>query len=98
MRVQTNGKVKRSASEWRAIFKRFEASAMSQAAFCWREKIAKGSFSNWKKRFEEEEESGGTPGGFVEVGPVLPAPPTSFLDPGELELSLPGGVRLRWRV
>lgn len=98
MRVQTNRKVKRSASEWRAIFKRFEASGMSQAGFCRREEIAKGSFSNWKKRFEEEEESGGTAAGFVEVGPAFPAPPTSFLDPGELELSLPGGVRLRWRV
>ena len=93
MHVQSNGKVRRSRAEWRAIFKRFSASGLSMAAFCRREGIAKGSFSKWMHRVGEPE---GEPAAFVELSPAVRAssPP---LDTGELELELPGGVRLRWK-
>jgi hypothetical protein len=93
MLVQTNGKVRRSRAEWRKIFERFEASGLSMAAFCRREGIAKGSFSRWKHCFRASE---GEKADFVEVSPpVEPSP--AFLEAGEMELVLPGGVRLRWK-
>ena len=49
MRVHANGRVRRSRSEWREIFDRFEASELSQTEFCRRESIAKGTFSRWMK-------------------------------------------------
>ena len=49
MRVHANGRVRRSRSEWREIFDRFEASGLSQTEFCRRESIAKGTFSRWMK-------------------------------------------------
>lgn len=98
MRVQRNGKVKRSASEWQSILARFEKSGLSQASFCRREKLAKGSFSNWKKRLEDLGDE--TPP-FVELSRTeatsLPEE-AKALEAGELELRLPGGVQLRWRV
>ena len=93
MRVQSNGKVRRTPAEWRGILDRFAASGQSQAAFCGREGISKGSLSRWKQRMGEGE---GEAGAFVEL-PVPQGPAVSALRPGELELALPGGVRLRWR-
>ena len=94
MRVQSNGKVRRSLAEWQQIFGRFETSGLSMTAFCRREGLAKGTFSKWKQRMEE---SGGEPASFVEwSAPVPPSSPT--LEAGEFELALPGGVILRWRA
>jgi len=101
MRVQRNGKVKRSASEWRTILARFEKSGLSQAAFCRREKLAKGSFSNWKKRLEDLGDEATETAPFVELSrtSAMAVPEeTQSLQAGELELRLPGGVQLRWRV
>lgn len=93
MRVQANGKVRRTGAEWRELFDRFEASGLSGAAFCRREGIAKGSFTRWKHRVQE---SDGEAAAFVEIS--APAVPRSTgLEAGELELVLPGGVCLRWK-
>jgi len=93
MRVQANGKMRRSRAEWREIFDRFERSDLSEAAFCRREGIAKGSFSRWKRCFRAPE---GEKAGFVELPPPV-QPSAAFLEAGEMELVLPGGVRLRWK-
>ena len=93
MRVQANGKVRRSRGEWRKILDRFERSDLSEAAFCRREGIAKGSFARWKRSFQAPE---GEKADFVELPP--PVQPSSVpLEAGEMVLVLPGGVRLRWK-
>jgi hypothetical protein len=93
MRVQANGKVRRSRAEWRKIFDRFETSGLSEAVFCRREGIAKGSFSRWKHCFRASE---GEKAAFIEVPPPV-QPSSAFLEAGEMELVLPGGVCLRWK-
>ena len=93
MRVQKNGKVRRSPDEWQRIFERFRSSDLSESAFCRREKISKSSFSKWKLRMATGEQEAA---GFVELAAPTPArrlPLTS----GELEIRLPGGVVLRWK-
>ena len=94
MHVQSNGKVRRSRAEWQAIFHEFSSSGLSMAAFCRREGIAKGTFSKWMHRLEGSEVE---PASFVELVPPVASSSTS-LSAGELELVLPGGVRLRWKV
>jgi hypothetical protein len=93
MRVQANGKMRRSRAEWRKIFDRFEATDLSEAAFCRREGIAKGSFSRWKHCFRASE---GEKADFVELPPPV-QPSSASLEAGEMELVLPGGVQLRWK-
>lgn len=93
MRAQANGRVRRSRAEWRKILDRFETSGLSEAVFCDREGIAKGSFSRWKHFFRTSEAQKPA---FVELSPR--AQPSSVpLEAGEMELVLPGSVRLRWK-
>ena len=75
---------------------------MTGAAFCRREKIAKGSFEKWKKKIDRRSNAEAVAPTFVEW--PMPADPASVstmtsptLSSGELELSLPGGVVLRFR-
>ena len=91
MRTLSNGKRVRSESEWREIFRSYRVSGLSRAAFCKREGIAIGSFSNWEKRLKPKARPSSE---FVEWSP--PAPPPTRTP--ELELSLPGGVTLRWKL
>ncbi len=89
MRVLANGKVKRTEAEWREIMEKFRASGLSRAEFCKREDIANGSFSKWQQRLMDSKASTGS---FVEL--------TASQEPAsspEMELSLPGGVVLRWK-
>ena len=97
MRVHSNGRVRRSRSEWREIFDRFKASGLSQTEFRRREGIAKGTFSRWMTRLADEQPPAADPGPFVELTPAAAEPPARSLLSGELELSLPGGVRIRWK-
>ena len=102
MQNQADGKVRRSREEWERIFDLFHSSGMTGAAFCRREKIAKGSFEKWKKKTARRLKTVAVAPTFIEW--PTPADPTSAsnmisstLSSGELELSLPGGVVLRWR-
>ena len=93
MGVQGKAKRRRSRAEWRRIFTRFKASGLSSGAFCRQEGIPKGSFARWRRHFETWE---GETAAFVEFPP--PAQPSSpLLQAGEMELVLPGGVRLHWK-
>ena len=94
MHVQSNGKVRRSRAEWESIFERFSSSGLSMIAFCRHEGIAKGSFSKWMRRLRESKDE---PASFVELSPTPVVSSSPALDAGELELVLPGGVRLRWK-
>jgi len=59
MRVSANGKVWRSAAEWRMICERFAQSGLGVAEFCSREKLAVSSFQKWYGRSQRVEKGKG---------------------------------------
>lgn len=85
-------RVRRTRAQWEQIVEQQAASGLSQAAFCERAQISPASFAHWRARLRSER----TPAPFVEWR--LEPPQGSALSAGELELVLPGGVRLRMRV
>ena len=89
MRVSSNGKVRRSEAEWRAICERFAQSRVGPKQFCEREAIALGTFKKWYPRCTQK---GTLSEAFVE----LVAPPVQR-EPWAVEVELPSGVRLRLR-
>jgi hypothetical protein len=96
MRVLADGRVRRTQSEWQAILKRFEKSGLSGTAFCEREEISPSAFAEWKRKLGEVTPARTSPSRFVELTTtpaVSLAPPQSR---GAFEISLPGGVVLRW--
>ncbi len=101
MRKQADGKMRRSREEWERIFDRFHSGTMTGAAFCRREKIAKSSFEKWRKKIGRRSKAAAPT--FVEwPTPTEPAfdatTAPGALCSGELELSLPGGVVIRWKA
>ena len=101
MRVLADGRVRRTEAEWRAVMARFEASGLSVSAFCRKSKLSRSSFTKWRQRLAEgpAEPPAGfvewiAPAGAVEAEPAKPPPRAA----AEFELSLPGGVVLRWRA
>jgi hypothetical protein len=100
MRVQANGKVRRTSSEWDAIFEAYATSGLSESAFCRRKKISKSTFSKWKHRRAQRRKPAtrrSSRPGFVEWTPSAKAKPTPEVAAGAFELSLPGGIVLRWK-
>lgn len=97
MRVMSDGKIRRSSSEWRVIIKQQKASGLPRTTFCEREGIAKATFDKWKRRLSGD--ACGEPTSFIELtAPTeLHVAPTSTAL-GEFELCLPGGVVLRWKL
>lgn len=102
MRVLADGRVRRTRSEWQTIMRNFGKSGLTVTAFCEREKISPSVFAAWKRKFGE---TGVREPRFVELAPpsAAPAAPVVSAVPaapsgGEFELSLPGGVVLRWKA
>jgi hypothetical protein len=97
MRVLADGRVRRTEAEWRALVERFERSGLSVSAFCRRAKLPRNSFVKWRRRLAGSQ--GPTPA-FVEwVAPSSAEPEAGERGgAGEFELSMPGGVVLRWRA
>lgn len=89
MQLTANGRVQRSAAEWRAIIARYERSGAKQAEFCTREGIALHSF---KKHYRHRQVAEARPGAFVEVAPRAVEP-----EGWAVELEFPSGLRLRVR-
>lgn len=89
MRVTANGKVWRSAAEWRTICERFAQSGLGVAEFCTREKLALSSFQTWHRRYAEAERRKGQ---FIEVLPTA-----QHGGRWEVEVALPNGTRLHLR-
>ncbi|MFQ5418549.1 MAG: hypothetical protein ACE5FL_16095 [Myxococcota bacterium] len=100
MRVLADGRVRRTESEWRSILDRYERSGLPESAFCRRAKLSRSSFVKWKQRLKDESGSRAAPA-FVEwIAPEVSAERTTGLAEGArtFELTLPGGVVLRWRA
>lgn len=95
MKVQSNGKIRRTSLEWEAIFAEFEASGLSAAAFCRRKKIAKSTFTKRRRAPKRKPalRQRRRPARFVELtAPPDASPARAF------EIELPGGVVLRWKA
>jgi hypothetical protein len=101
MQKQADGKVRRSRKEWEQIFDRFRSSGQSGAAFCRKNKLPKSSFEKWRKKVGRPLVVKKPTPSFVEWPTSTTPEPRSVssaqLAPGEFELSLPGGVALRWK-
>jgi len=95
MQVLADGRVRRSRSEWRAIMKAFEKSGLTISAFCEREAISRSAFADWKRRLGKTVPREPR---FVELTPPPRPSPAALPAGGEFELSLPGGVTLRWKA
>jgi hypothetical protein len=109
MRALSDGRIRRTESEWRAIVSKFESSGLSESAFCRTAKVSRKSFRIWRERLTA---AGRTPRvqatrkprptgpAFVEW--LAPSAPTLLeAKPGSgvaFELALPGGVVVRWRA
>ena len=91
MRRLSDGRLRRSQSEWEQIMERYRISGLSEAAFCKREKLSRSRFVVWRRELRRSATKS-VP--FVEVMPVEPPPKAT----GEFELTLPGDVTLRWKA
>lgn len=106
MQRLSDGRIRRTESEWRALVEKFEAGGQSEAAFCRAKKLSRKSFRGWRARLAKAAASPrrvratrkpkSLAAGFVE----LTSPPMDAKAGAnaEFELELPGGVRLRWRA
>lgn len=98
MRVLADGRVRRTVAEWREVLEAQEASGLSVLAFCKREKLSRSVFARWRRELGRESGGAADAGAsFVELPLPGPAVTPRSLATGELELSLPGGVTLRWK-
>ena len=95
MRVLVDGRVRRSRAEWQTLLTRFKKSGLTRAAFCKQQKISASAFSTWKRKLVGK---GVRKPGFVELPPIARPAGASLPARGEFELSLPGGVVLRWKA
>ena len=88
MQARSNGRARRTASQWREIFNHFERSGLSIGAFCTRESLNRSSFHRWRSQLGSPKDS------YVELAVPTPAPaPSSW----SVELDLPGNILLRVR-
>jgi hypothetical protein len=93
MEVLSNGKVRRTAAEWQAIFTRFERSVLTDRKFCLRESLNLTSFRRWRQRVSGSgDDAGPVADRFVEMTPPI-TPPA----PATIELEFPDGRVLRIR-
>ena len=95
MRVLADGRVRRTRSEWQKIMRLFKKSGLTVAAFCEREDLSRSAFAEWMRKLREQS----TPRPhFVEIPTNNPARPSALPPLGDFELTLPGGVVLRWKA
>ncbi len=106
MQVLADGRVRRTEAEWRGLLVRFEQSGLSMTAFCERAKLPRSSFVKWRgrvggsARIEQRKRPARRAPAFVEwIAPHAAQPDAVPGDSaGAFELSLPGGVVLRWKA
>ncbi len=98
MQVLADGRVRRTVAEWREVIEAQEASGLSVLAFCEREKLSRSAFTRWRRELKRGSAGAtGVQASFVELPMPRAAVERRSLAAGELELSLPGGVTLRWK-
>jgi len=92
MQVRSNGRVHRTAPEWREILSRHASSGLSVAAFCKREALTTSTFQRWSAKLRPRSEP------FVELAVPRSGPaPASAPSAWTIELELPGDILLRVR-
>jgi len=102
MRVLSDGRIRRTALEWKEIIDRFGQRGLPIAEFCEKEGISRSAFASWKKKLAPVRR--GTvhkkAPSFVEITGAVTrksSAPTVTLPQASFELALPGGATLRWR-
>jgi hypothetical protein len=91
MQELSNGKVRRSSTEWKKIVSRQQKSGKSAREFCDSEGISLSSFTNWSRKLLMSGKSDRS-AQFVEVSTERASSPEWLV-----EVSLPNGCRLRLR-
>ncbi len=93
MRASSNGRARRSATEWREVLSRFQASDQGPRAFCQTEKIGLASFMRWRRKLSAGDAEAGSVGSrFVEL-----TPPREISTCWAVEVELPNGCIVRLR-
>lgn len=99
--MKTTRRIRRSHAQWREMFAQFETSSLSATAFCKQQGIAYGSFMRWRQRIDNPTRHT-APVSADDWVPIQLAAGTeddSATARGwDIELALPGGVRLRMRA
>jgi hypothetical protein len=88
MQVMSNGRVRRSESEWKEIVSRWKKSGQKPASFCRREELQLSSFLRWQRKLN----GSGEAEGFVSVTTSPEAVASSWT----LTITLPNGGELRF--
>ena len=93
-------KSRRTESQWRAIFNRYDRSGLSQEQFCKREGLSLTTFAMWRRKIRAASSSLATqPSSFVEVCIPDSVKVTEVQVPDvrpDLVVELPYGVVLRF--
>ena len=71
MRVSTQGRVRRSAAEWRTLCERFARSGLGVAEFCAREAITESRFKQW---YQQSQGAAPPKGQLLRCCPLPPGP------------------------
>ncbi len=85
-----SNRTRRTRSQWTEILGRFASSRLDPQEFCRREGLALSSFQRWRGRLEPV-----APADFVELVPA--SSPNDLASTWSLDVSLPGGVSLRFQ-
>ena len=93
MHVLSNGKTRRSASEWREILDRFGRSGLSARAFCKQESLVLATLHRWREKLTADVDAKNREHDFVEVT----ASPDGFPAFWLVEVEFPDGRILRMR-
>jgi len=97
MRVLSDGRIRRTAPEWKEIIDRFGEADLGIAEFCEKEEISRSAFASWKKKLGAVRKKAPS---FVEItGAVKRKSSIQPLASSQtfFELDLPGGATLRWK-
>lgn len=89
---------RRNKNEWQQLIEAQQSSGLSQTAFCQREGLSIGTFSNWKRKLKDDEASFIPPAdtGGPSSGPWIELPAGNHGNsPWHIELDLGNGVCLR---
>lgn len=99
-RPSTQRRIHRSPEQWQALLDQYEASGLSQQAFCQQTGLSYGTFSRWRRRLLCDrplaETAGDAPELFVEVANHPAGSPCALSD-WDVELQLSEQVFLRLR-
>jgi hypothetical protein len=88
MKLMSNGKVRRTADEWREILTQWKKSGLRPTEFCRKHELQLSSFQRWQQKLNESSRSDD----FVTVA-TAPLPTSSWA----LEITLPNGCKLHFQ-